>query len=189
MESVELLIHPVRLRIVYALSGGRPLTSAQLLTRLPDVPKATLYRHVALLADGGVLEVVGEQRMRGAVERTYRLRSERTIVSNADARRMSTGEHRQAFSAAMAALLAEFGAYLERPGADPFADGVSYKQTTLLLTPDERAALIDEVRAAIVARGGHEAAPGRTPHLLGTILFPLESPTATPLALEPEPND
>jgi len=177
MEAVELLIHPVRLRVVHALSGGFTLTSAQLLARMPDVPKATLYRHIALLAAGGVLEVVGEQRIRGAVERTYRLQSERTIVSTAEAMRMSPSDHRQAFSAAMAALLAEFGAYLERPQANPFADGVSYKQTTLLLTPEERSSLIEEVRAAIVARGGHEAAPGRTPHLLGTILFPLEAPT------------
>lgn len=176
MESVDLLIHPVRLRIVHALAGGTAMTSTQLLARLGDVPKATLYRHVARLADAEVLEVVDERRRRGAVERTYRLVAERTRITDADARRMTPDDHRAAFGAAMAALLAEFGAYLDQPQAEPFADAVSYKQTTLLLTPEERAGLIADVRAAIMARTGHSAAPGRAPHLLGTILFPLRSP-------------
>ena len=37
MDPVELLLHPVRLRIVHALSGGRVLTTAELGARLPDV--------------------------------------------------------------------------------------------------------------------------------------------------------
>jgi DNA-binding transcriptional ArsR family regulator len=179
MDAVALLIHPVRLRIVYALSRGRTLTSTQLLARMPEVPKATLYRHVALLAREGVLEVVGEQRVRGAVERRYRLREERAVVTRDDAARMTAEDHRRGFGAAVAALLAEFSAYLERPGAAPLADAVSYRQFTLWLSPDERAALIEEFRRSIVARAGNEPAPGRAPHLLSTILFPIEPRPAT----------
>jgi hypothetical protein len=39
--------------------------------------------------------------------------------------------HRRGFAAAMAALIAEFNAYLDRDGADPAADSVSYRQGTL----------------------------------------------------------
>src|SRR6185312_13615775 len=73
MDPVELLLHPVRLRIVHALSGGRTVTTAQLCARMPDVSQATVYRHVGLLTDAGILEVAGEQRVRGFVERSYRL--------------------------------------------------------------------------------------------------------------------
>ena len=65
MDTLELLAHPVRLRIVHAMRGGRTLTTAELGARLPDVSKAMLYRHVELLATGGVLEVAGERRVRG----------------------------------------------------------------------------------------------------------------------------
>src|SRR4051794_38733766 len=69
---IELLAHPVRMRIVHALRG-RELTTGRLCELLPDVSKAMVYRHVEALAAGGVLEVAEERRIRGAVERTYRL--------------------------------------------------------------------------------------------------------------------
>jgi len=85
MDAVELLLHPVRLRIVHALSGGRALTTTELGARLPEVSKVTVYRQVALLAENGFLEVAGEQRVRGAVERRYRLRQDRPVVDAAAA--------------------------------------------------------------------------------------------------------
>ncbi len=69
MGIVDLLLHPVRLRIVHGLFGGRELTTTQLGARMPDVSKVTVYRQVAMLVEGGFMEVAGEQRVRGAVER------------------------------------------------------------------------------------------------------------------------
>src|SRR5260221_551104 len=114
VDTVELLLHPVRLRIVHAMSGGRTLTTTQLRARMPDVSKATMYRHVGLLADGGILEVDGEQRVGGAVERRYRLRLPRPVIDAATAAAASLEDYRRAFAVAMAALLGEFNAYLDR---------------------------------------------------------------------------
>jgi hypothetical protein len=49
-------------------------------------------------------------------------------------------DHRQAFTAAMAALLADFNAYLDRDDARPFRDEVSYRQFVVWLAPAERPA-------------------------------------------------
>ncbi len=57
MTSADLLLHPVRLRIVQAFLGDRALTTTELQAELPDVPAASLYRQVARLVDGGVLGV------------------------------------------------------------------------------------------------------------------------------------
>jgi DNA-binding transcriptional ArsR family regulator len=176
MDTVDLLLHPVRLRLVHALSGGQALTTAQLSARLPEVSKVTVYRHVALLTEGGFLEVAGEERVRGAVERRYRLRQDRPVIDAGAAAAMSREDHRRGFAAAMAVLIAEFNAYLDRDGTDPATDVVSYRQGMLWFSPEELAELINEMLALLQARAGRGPAPGRSPYLLSTILFPAEAP-------------
>jgi DNA-binding transcriptional ArsR family regulator len=174
VRILDLLLHPVRLRIVHAMSGGRTRTTSDLCASLPDVSKATVYRHVALLAEAGLLEVEGEQRVHGAVERRYRLRRMRAVIDRDATAAMSREEHRNGFAAAMGALLAEFNAYLDREHADPTADSVSYRQFPLWLNQDELDELISEIRSAVVSKLDNEPAPDRSPHLLSTILFPTE---------------
>src|SRR5262245_3482711 len=127
------------------MSGGRTLTTSDLCARLPDIPKTTIYRHVGLLAQAGVLEVVGEQRVHGAVERRYRLNRARAVISPDAAASMSRDDHRHGFAVAMAALLAEFYAYLDREHANPTADSVGYRQIPLWLNREELAELIAQV--------------------------------------------
>ncbi|MEU8896826.1 helix-turn-helix domain-containing protein [Nocardia sp. NPDC048505] len=176
MDTVELLAHPVRLRIVHALSGGQARTTGQLCARLPDVSKATVYRHVEILGAAGILEVAEEQRVRGAVERTYRLRRERAVIDADRAAAATAAEHRRVFAAAAATLLAEFNAYLDTEKADPAADLVGYRQHALWLSPDEVVALIEDLRAAILPRLAHPPTADRTPYLLSPILFPTVEP-------------
>jgi len=176
MDTLDLLLHPVRLRIVHAMSGGLTRTTSDLCARLPDVPKTTVYRHVSLLAEAGVLEVEGEQRVHGAVERHYRLRRTRAVIDQDAAASMSSEDHRHGFAAAMAALLAEFNAYLDRENADPTADSVSYRQFPLWLNEDERTEMISDMVGVIMPRLRNEPAPDRGHHLLSTIFFPTEDP-------------
>ncbi|MDS0138551.1 MULTISPECIES: helix-turn-helix domain-containing protein [unclassified Amycolatopsis] len=176
MDTLELLGHPVRLRIVHALRGERTLTTAQLGALLPDVSKAMLYRHVDQLAAGGVLEVAGERRVRGAVERHYRLRRDRASIDRGTAASMTAEDHRRGFAVAVATLVAEFNAYLDRDGTDPSADPVGYQQHAIWLSEDELIAMVAELRAAILPRLANPATPDRTRYLLSPILFPGEPP-------------
>ena len=185
VDTLDLLLHPVRLRIMHAMSGGRVLTTSDLCARLPDVPKTSVYRHVGLLAEAGVLEVAGEQRVHGAVERRYPLHRARAVIDEETAASMTLDDHRQAFAAAMATLLAEFNTYLGQEHADPFADSVGYIQVPLWLSEDELAGLINEVRSALMARRDNEATPDRSPYLASPILFPLERSVSRTARAEP----
>jgi hypothetical protein len=139
---------------------------------MPDVAKVTVYRQVALLVEGGFLEVAGEQRVRGAVERRYRLRQDRAVIDADAASAMTLEDHRRGFAAAMAVLIAEFNAYLDRDGANPTADGVSYRQGTLWLSPDELAEMTRRMLEVLRESIPNKPAPGRSPYLLSPILFP-----------------
>ncbi|MFJ2580409.1 helix-turn-helix domain-containing protein [Kitasatospora aureofaciens] len=175
MDSLELLAHPIRLRIVHAMGGGRQMTTAQLSARIPEASKATVYRHIDLLVGGGILEVAEERKVRGAVQRHYRLRQDRAVIGPDVVRSLTPEDHRQAFATAMTALLAEFNAYLDRD-PDPVADQVGYRQHALWLSPAELDDLIADLRAAIVPRLANRPTPERTQHLLSPIHFPVEGP-------------
>jgi hypothetical protein len=141
---------------------------------MPDVSKATMYRQVNLLVEGGILEVDHEQRVGGTIERWYRLHQPSAVITSAAAAAAELDDYRRAFAAAMAALLGEFNAYLDRGHADPTADSVGFRQHALWLNPNERDELISEMRKAIVPQLNNEPAPGRRRHLLSPILFPIE---------------
>jgi len=176
VNTVDLLLHPVRLRIVHALSSGHELTTTQLCARMPDVSRVTVYRQVALLVEGDFLEVAGEQRVRGAVERRYRLRQDRPVIDADAAAAMTLEDHRRGFAGAMAVLIAEFSAYLDRDGADPAADRVSYRQGMLWLSPDELAEMTRKILGVLRDSVANKPAPGRAPYLLSPILFPAAQP-------------
>ena len=169
---MELLLHPVRLRIVQAVFDGAPFTTSELGERLPDISRPTLYRQVALLANEGVLVVVSEQKVRAVIERHYRLRHSRALVDEEAAAAMSIADHRVGFGAAVASLLAEFDLYLQQPAAWPFADSVSYRQFPLWLDEAEKAALLADLVAVVGARLEQGPTGSRRRHLLSTIFFP-----------------
>ena len=158
------------------------LTTRELCARLPELPKATVYRQVERLARGGVLEVESERRVRGAVERRYRLVPEAAAVTAADARSMTLEDHRRVFPAAMATLMADFDAYLDRPGADPFADQVSYRQYIVWLSPQERARFIRELERLVRSLASNETSDQRAAYLWSTPFFPA---TRTPVQRRP----
>ncbi|MFI0422318.1 helix-turn-helix domain-containing protein [Spongiactinospora sp. 9N601] len=180
MDALELLGHPVRLRIVHAMRGGHTMTTAQVCERISDVSKATVYRHIDLLAAGGILEVADEQRVRGAVERHYRLRHDRATIGPDVIDSLTLDDHRRGFAVAMAALIAEFNAYLERDHADPAADLVGYRQHAIWLSRDELLEMIGRMREAIAPKLANPPTPERSQYMLSPVLFPLEE-AARPL--------
>jgi Helix-turn-helix domain len=154
VASADLLLHPVRWRIVQAFLGDRRLTTADLRAELSDVPVASLYRHVGLLADAGVLTVVGERKVRGTAERSYRLDLAAASPGAADAATMSADDHRRAFRTFVAALLADFDRYLARAGDRPdlARDRIGYRQAAVWVNDEEFDALVADLAAVLRPR-------------------------------------
>jgi Helix-turn-helix domain len=169
--SADLLLHPVRLRIVQAFLGERALTTSELRAELSDISPASLYRQVARLVSAGVLQVVSERRVRGALERTYMLRLAAASIGPDEVASMSAEDHRQAFMAFVAALLADADRYLQRPDLDPLRDGVSYRLAGLWLDDGEYADLLLDLVRVLQPRAANAPRKGRRRRILATVLL------------------
>lgn len=173
MASADLLLHPVRLRIVQAFLGNPTLTTGELAAELGDVTAGSLYRHVARLAQAGVLEVVAERRVRGAVERTYRLRVAAARMGPAEISAMSAEDHAHAFMAYVAGMLADADRYLAAGQPDPVRDGADYRVGALWLTDAEFADFLQDLAVVVQARTANVPGPGRRRRLLFGVVLPV----------------
>jgi len=172
MASADLLLHPVRLRIVKAFLGERALTTKQLTAELADVPAGSIYRHVARLTEAGVLQVVSERRVRATVERTYALRIYAAQIQPDEFAAMTLDDHTDAFLAYVAGLLGDFDRYVASRPAHPVSDGAGYRVAAMWLTDAELADYLRDLAAISQPRLAHPPGEHRRRRILYTILLP-----------------
>ncbi|MFY1617189.1 helix-turn-helix domain-containing protein [Micromonospora sp. WMMD736] len=183
----DLALHPLRIRILRAVAGTR-LTTQGLLELLPDVPQATMYRHLAILVKAGLVEVIDERRVRGAVERVYALPARGATLDPAALATATPEDHARYFTAFMSSLLSEFSRYLARERIDFTADGAGYQQLVLHLTDAELGEFAAGLSALVGPLLGNQPGDGRIPRLLATVLLPTDLPAADRRAPPPTDN-
>jgi hypothetical protein len=172
MASADLLLHPVRLRIVKAFLGDRALTTKQLAAELPDVPAGSIYRHVGRLTEAGVLQVVAERRVRATTERTYTMRLYAAQMQPDEIAAMTLDGHTNAFLAYVAGLLGDFDRYIASQPQDPGQDGAGYRVAAMWLTDAELTDYLRELAAITQPRLANAPGEGRQRRMLYTVLLP-----------------
>ena len=171
MDKSNLILHPVRWRIIRAASGGA-ITAQRLVAQMPDVPQATLYRHLNTLANAGLLRLVEQRRVRGTVERVYALGEGGDDLSGDDLAGLDTDGHLRLFGAFLSTLLADYVRYLQRGDIDLYHDGVGFRQRELHLSDEEFAGMAAELRALLDRYSGLEPEDGRVVRLFTTVVMP-----------------
>lgn len=124
----EVLMNPIRMRIIQFFLTHRTATSAEAAAELSDIPRATLYRHISVLESHGYLQVVHKTRIRGATERTFAL-NEAQLADGGDS-------SQKAFRILMG-LYRDFDRYFSGAACDPVRDYVFLKTDELRLTDAE----------------------------------------------------
>jgi DNA-binding transcriptional ArsR family regulator len=171
MSRADLILHPVRMRILVALSG-RQLSARQLGHALPDVAHATLYRHLNALVAGRIVLVVAERQVRSATEKVYALDPPAARFTAAELDTFSADDHLRGFTAFVTSLVHDFAQYLDRttPLARP-DDGIRYNMGTLYLNDVEFDQVQADLRALLLPLLAHPSG-GRRPHRFAMVLFP-----------------
>ncbi len=171
-NKAELILHPVRLKILQALAGDRVLSTRQLAQLLPDVAQATLYRHVQKLLQAEILAIDSEQPARGTIERFYRFQEDNAKLSDAEIATLSHDDHRRYFTTFVATLITDFERYLQRETLDLYADGVGYHQVALHLNAAEMEEFARSLNALVKPFLKHQPESDRQRILFSTILMP-----------------
>lgn len=179
MTTSSALLHPIRLRIVQTLLGVEELTTIQMHEQMPDVPIATLYRHVAQLVKHGLLELVGERQIRGASERTYRVISGLVNPSPDELAASSREDLLTMFTVFSSGLIRDFAAYLQTGQPDLVADRVSFAQADFWATTAEVDEFFHTFMGALTPLLSNTAGDGRRRRKLTTVLVPRAESDAT----------
>lgn len=171
-SAADLILHPVRMRVIQLLGSGKSSTAQQLAEALPDVPPATLYRHLSKLLQGGILEVVSQRQVRGTQEKTYALKAQAALLGPEEFAKASREDHMRYFASFLATLMGDYGRYLQREKLDPLADGVGYRTVPLNLSDAEFQQMLKALQEALLPFIGLPESPERTIRHFSTVLVP-----------------
>jgi len=140
---------------------------------VPDIPRASLYRHLNLLVDAGVLAVVEERPARAIQERVYALVATAANVGPADYTTTDAGDHLRYFSAFLELLRNDFTQYVQHAQpANLAVDGVAYYQMPLFLSDEEYEQLVATLKAALWPIVAQQPNLERRKRLLSIIVMP-----------------
>ena len=141
MEIAEVVLNPVRQRIFQYLLIHETGTVKEIRKALPDVPSASLYRHMKILADHSIIMVVSENRIRGTVESVYQLNKSALQIDDANGEAVQT---------ALLGFCASFAKYFASGHANPKKDMLLMTTCTLTLTDEEFMGFLSEINQVAV---------------------------------------
>lgn len=169
---MEVIMNPTRQRIVqYLIIHGQGSTG-EMLKELQDIPPASLYRHVKLLLDAGLIEVEKEERIRGAVEKTYR------IKQNPD-NEMKSQDIGAMFQTGLISLMTAFQKYFALEGNDPVKDMLTLSTSTVMMTDEEFLDFLMKLSTIFGEAIKNKPGDGRKPRRLTLISSPNEEDIKT----------
>ena len=176
-SKADLFLHPVRLRIITAISTHR-MTAKEIAQTMPDIPLTTLYRNINALAEGGIIQVVEETQIRGTVERTYGLSGIPTLTDE-DLGGMSKEDCEQAFTTYLSTLMSDARHYLDGKSDGEeihlIQDGVVVSKIEVFLSQEENRAMNERIHEIIIAAGRNEPTLNRRRHVFSYIIIPSNS--------------
>lgn len=165
MNIAEVVMNPVRQRIIQFLMIHERGTVKEIKNELSDVPTPSLYRHVKILAENSVIVVAEENRIRGTVENVYQLNPKGLSVEG-------TSNEGLAVQASLMSICCSFAKYFADGQADPKKDMLSLTSSTLMLTDEEFMNFFTEINELVMKYIAKEPIEGCSPRQITLISSP-----------------
>jgi DNA-binding transcriptional ArsR family regulator len=175
-QKANLILHPIRFRILTAISSYR-MSTKEIADIMPDIPQTTLYRHINTLLEGGLLKIVDEKQVRGTIERTYALTAPPSLNSE-DLRDMSRQECEQAFTMFLSSLMSDAQQYLNSKPIDgkinPLDDGVQISKAQFFLDDEEFRQISSKIVELMFEAAKNQPGAGRIRRTISCVFIPME---------------
>jgi len=132
LNKVEVLMHPVRMKISQALLRNKEngLTPLEMVKIIKDVPQATLYRHIQVLLDSEIIHVMKEKKVKSVSEKYYALNEEKLKLDQDEWNQASPQEKLDFVSFYQLSLMTQYQNYLEKI-EDHSHDGATFSLVEL----------------------------------------------------------
>lgn len=166
------ILNPVRMRIIQTLIKNKEMTVQQIGKELTDIPQATLYRHLNKLVKARAIVVLKESKVRGALERTYGIKTNpySTVVSNGDGDNKT--EYLNLFYNFLMILMGDFQRYIDSDNINLEKDGVMFRSAAIYMSDKEYGEfLVDLIKAFDKVRDNGPS-PERRLRKISTITMP-----------------
>ena len=129
-DYMEACMNSTRQRIIQVVMIEKETTAAKIGEELPDIPRASLYRHIKILLDAEILVVVKEVFKRGSMEKTYAIAEKEPYGSTNE-------EYNSLIQSALMGLQGEFHRYFNGENPDPKRDLLTVASASLVLSDEE----------------------------------------------------
>lgn len=166
------ILNPIRMRIIQSLTKNKNMTVQQIAQELPEVPQATLYRHLNKLLEAKAIMVVQENKIRGVIEKVYAISTSPYETVTKDIDENNKGEVLELFYHYLMSLLGDFEGYLRKDNIDLAKDGVTFRSAAFYLSDDEYIEFLKDIKKAFDKVNDYGPAPERRLRKISTISMP-----------------
>ncbi|MGW9124029.1 helix-turn-helix domain-containing protein [Paenibacillus chitinolyticus] len=140
VNKVEVLMHPVRMKISQVLMRNKDtgLTSLEMVKIIKDVPQATLYRHIQVMLDAGIIRVLKEKKVKSVVEKYYVLNELEAKLNMEEWKKASHEKKLDYVSYYQLSLMTQYQSYLKKiEEQNSREDGATFSLVELKLDEEQ----------------------------------------------------
>lgn len=161
----KIILNPIRMRIIQTLANGVNITTNELCEIIKDVPRTTMYRHINTLINSNIVSVVSEKKIRGSLERTLALNTNKlkdhNSLENADQNALGF----------LMTTYSKFHNYFSSEDPNPIKDKLFLNNTVLMMNDNEFDNFVGEL-SSLIQKYNLESCETRKPRDISIISSP-----------------
>ncbi len=156
-KAMEYFLNPTKCRILIEIGQSNDITVTELSKKCPNIPRSTMYRHLAKMERDGMVRIISTERKRGTVEKTYAISDDLKEWPSEP----SIEQMKAIYMQFMIKQLIDGYSYLNTEGLDVKESRLTFGVAPMYATDDEYMRAMMLIGNAIQELRENKPAPGR----------------------------